>query len=146
MPITEAELTELEREMNTSGFGNSMLSVEDARKLIAAIRELQQSVSVPSEALVKASEIRTAKRRDKIERGNVFYETAEECAKAAAPLFARYRWRWKHRGIPNEHDILTTLKWLQASVDQMPPNSERYSSTGRLTYFEGRFGHERPPE
>ena len=66
-----------------------------------------------------------------------YYDTAEACADAAAPVFREKRWRWSRCGIPSREQILETLLYLQ---------KEGGAASGRLIYHEGRFGHERLAE
>lgn len=70
-----------------------------------------------------------------------FYSTAEECADAAAPLYAQKRWRWKRCGIPDRQQILETLRYL-ARVAWGNGNGGHIQS-GRLIYYKGSYGHER---
>lgn len=70
------------------------------------------------------------------------YDTPEECADKAAPIFAFQKWKWFMVGIPNRKEILETLIELRdyvARSDASPPQAE----TGRLIYYDGRYGHEK---
>ena len=73
-----------------------------------------------------------------------FYDTAEECAEAAAPIFQEQRWKWcghDVEGIPNHDQILRVLLDLKQSALS---RQETYAATGRLTYENGLFGHQLP--
>lgn len=70
-----------------------------------------------------------------------FYDTAEECAENAAPIFEEYRWRWARTGRkrpPTKEEILESLLELQKTADECGSN---HCSSGRLIYEDGRFGH-----
>lgn len=75
----------------------------------------------------------------------VLFDTAEQCADAAAPVFTANRWRWTHAGIPSRVEILNTLRMLQ-QLAQSDPKLTPHTETGRLVYHHGRFGYERPKE
>lgn len=62
------------------------------------------------------------------------YSTATACADAAAPIFQQKKWRWWHCGIPTREQILDSLRRMER---------EGRGSSGRLVYYEGRFGHEK---
>ena len=83
-----------------------------------------------------------AKRRT-IEEKYALFDTAEECATAAVPVFLAQRWRWKtseFTGIPGYAEILQGLQRLAAVAEEM---NSREVEAGRLVYYCGRFGHER---
>lgn len=84
----------------------------------------------------------TTKRKRTIEEKFVLFDSAIECAKAAAPVFIKQRWRWTYlHGFPKEHNILDTLLSLEEEAwESTPPHME----TGRLIYYYGKFGYERP--
>jgi hypothetical protein len=68
------------------------------------------------------------------------FPTAEECAASAAPVFAAEQWEWACVGIPDEAEILKTLRGLMRHMEE---DEAGYVGTGRLIFTEGRFGHER---
>jgi ubiquinone/menaquinone biosynthesis C-methylase UbiE len=74
-------------------------------------------------------------------RNYVFYPTAEECAKQAAPIFTANRWRYSGRDrgrgyIPDEQDLLEGLRYLG--------RHKTGCECGRLAYYDGQFGYQRP--
>lgn len=70
----------------------------------------------------------------------VMFDDANECARAAAPVFEANRWRWASlSGFPKEHNILDTLLMLQEDAD----DDLECVETGRLIYCGGKFGYER---
>lgn len=75
-------------------------------------------------------------------RSYVFYSTPQECAIAAAAVFAAMNWRWSNsaRGrrsyIPSETELYDDL--VQLSIH------EQGCESGRLCYYDGKFGHQRP--
>lgn len=71
-----------------------------------------------------------------------WYWSADECAKAAAPIFAWREWGWGIRGtIPDMAAILTALVQLK---NIGLAHGARQVEAGRLIYKNGRYGHERP--
>lgn len=79
-----------------------------------------------------------------IEDKFVLFDDPSECARAAAPVFEAQRWRWAFlHGFPKEHNILNTLLGLQEDAAKAP---EPYIETGRLVYYHGQFGYQRPKE
>lgn len=83
------------------------------------------------------------RRKFTIEEKFVFFDSAADCAKAAAPVFEEQRWRWVFlHGFPKEHNILDTLLMLEK--DAQRPVSRGHCETGRLIYYHGRFGYQRP--
>lgn len=77
-----------------------------------------------------------------VEEKFVLFDDAVECAKAAAPVFEAQRWRWTAlHGFPKEHNILDTLLWLSEDAAK---NDLPQLETGRLIFYKGKFGYERP--
>ena len=74
-----------------------------------------------------------------VEEEFVLFPTIKQCAAAAAPVFRENRWRWTRCGIPTQVDIELTLRQLQAEADEYG-----YLESGRLIYYKGQFGYERP--
>lgn len=84
------------------------------------------------------------RRKLPIEEKFVLFDDASECAKAAAPVFEAQRWRWSGLfTFPKEHNILDTLLWLKEEADNNKPLKPQFE-TGRLIYYYGKFGYERP--
>lgn len=84
-----------------------------------------------------------------VEERFILFATAEECAKAAAPVFAEHKWRWlgvkgKRGHIPNESDIFNSLQGLEQRSLNRREGLEPYLESGRLVYYHGRFGYQRP--
>lgn len=77
----------------------------------------------------------------RIDRRFLLFPTPEACAEAAASVFKAERWRWTRCGIPDFADILRTLVHLQAQAER---DKQDYCESGRLIYYKGQFGHERP--
>lgn len=69
-----------------------------------------------------------------------FYPTPEQCAEAAAPVFAEKRWRWHEAGIPSQSQILDSLNSLRRSAREWHGS---YCASGRLVYHDGLFGFQR---
>lgn len=77
----------------------------------------------------------------KVESQFVLFPTAEECARIAASVFVEHKWRWTGHGIPDETEILVSLRSLKAMADE---RRRDYAESGRLVYYQGRFGYQRP--
>lgn len=74
----------------------------------------------------------------------VLFSDANECAQAAAPVFAEQRWRWTAlHGFPKEHNILDTLLQLKEFAEE---HEIDHAESGRLVFWQGQFGHERPKQ
>lgn len=71
-------------------------------------------------------------------RVHAFYDTAEECAAIAAPLFKSKRWIWTNIDVPSEQQILEKLRYLERSAKE---EGRDFGATGRLIYEFGKFGH-----
>lgn len=72
----------------------------------------------------------------------VLFDTPEECAQNAAPVFVEKRWNWTvagqaHGQIPGEAQILEMLKMLAMHA------TGGYCSSGRLVCLNGRYGYQR---
>jgi hypothetical protein len=78
-----------------------------------------------------------------IEEKFSFYDSIQECADAAAPVFKQQRWRWALVGVPDRQDILESLFYLKRWCEE---SEQDYGETGRLAYYNGRYGHEKPKE
>lgn len=74
------------------------------------------------------------------------FDSAEECARAAAPIFLANRWRWTRVGIPDEPEILRSLLDLKQSATEYKDRDYDYCESGRLLYYEGQFGFQKPRE
>lgn len=70
-----------------------------------------------------------------VEKNFTLYDSIGACASAASKLFQERNWRWSSCGVPDESRILRFLSSLQ--------NDTGFCASGRLVYFDGRFGHER---
>jgi len=77
----------------------------------------------------------------------LMFNTPGECADAAAYVFAIKGWRWDTfgdfgicSGIPKRNDILKML----ASLQQSAGNERNCCSSGRVCFWDGRFGHQAP--
>ena len=64
-----------------------------------------------------------------------WFDTAEQCADAAAPVFQMKNWRWT-RGVPSRDDILRKLNEL-SSLNSRNQGVE----SGRLYVHNGRFAY-----
>jgi len=73
------------------------------------------------------------------------FNTAQECADSAAPIFKEHEWRWYRSSVPNHHEILDFLYRLRiAALSSGKTLSLQYAESGRLIFIAGQFGHERP--
>lgn len=77
-----------------------------------------------------------------IEKRFDLYDTAEECADKAAHVFQINKWCWSGQSIPSCDDIFQTLVSLKRELEEEGGVSDM-SSTGRLIYYKGKFGHQK---
>lgn len=77
----------------------------------------------------------------RVDKRFVLFPRSQECADAAAPVFRANRWRWTGDGVPDWAEILRTLVLLRSTAEQ---NKQDYCESGRLVYYKGQFGYERP--
>lgn len=71
-----------------------------------------------------------------------FYKTADECADAAAPLFAERGWEWYGVGVPTRDAIIDALRRLERWITSDKKSLNNFAETGRLAYYCGEFGHQ----
>lgn len=71
----------------------------------------------------------------------VWFLTAEECAKEAAPVFEQQKWHWLGRGIPSEAEVIERLRRLEQIAMQ---DNRDYCESGRLCFSKDRFGYQQP--
>src|SRR5690349_16752907 len=87
------------------------------------------------------------KRRTSIENRYQLFDSAEECAISALGAFKANKWRWSSlkngivgEFVPDHAQILSALIELELYAGE---SGQNYAFSGRLVYFDGRFGYER---